>query len=59
MVCSQLLLNAYVQRARLVELPAAVRPATPQEASECQARFVDILGSSTIGYKIAFTHALA
>ena len=59
MVCSQLLLNAYVQRARLVELPAAARPATPQEAYECQARFVDLLGSRTIGYKIACTNAIA
>jgi 2-keto-4-pentenoate hydratase len=58
-VCSQHLLNAYVQRARLVELPAAVRPATLQEAYECQARFVDLLGSRTIGYKIACTNAIA
>ena len=59
MVCSQLLLNAYVQRARLVELPAAARPGTTQEAYRSQAQFVEKLGSRTIGYKIACTNAIA
>ena len=58
MVCSRLLLNAYVQRARLVELPAAARSGTPQEAYRCQALFVEQLGR-TIGYKIACTNAIA
>jgi len=58
MVCSQDLLNAYVQRVRLVELPAGARPATPQEAYQCQGRFVERLGR-TIGYKIACTNAIA
>lgn len=57
-MCSQHLLNAYVQRTRLVELPAAARPATPQEGYRCQAQFVDKLGR-TIGYKIACTNAIA
>ena len=59
MVCSQLLLDAYVRRVRLSELPFAERPASPQEAYECQARFVDLLASRTIGYKIACTNAIA
>jgi 2-keto-4-pentenoate hydratase len=58
MVCSQPLLNAYVQRVRLVELPADVRPTTPQEAYRWQAQFVEKLGR-TIGYKIACTNAIA
>jgi 2-keto-4-pentenoate hydratase len=58
MVCSQVLLDAYVQRVRLTELPPGVRPATPQEANQCQARFVEQLGP-TIGYKIACTNAIA
>ncbi len=63
MVCSQVLLNAYVQRARLTELPPAARPATPQEAYQCQAHFVERLiehkGGRAIGYKIACTNAIA
>ncbi|MDP9114008.1 MAG: fumarylacetoacetate hydrolase family protein [Acidobacteriota bacterium] len=43
---------------RLSELPAATRPATPQEAYRCQARFVEQLGRP-IGYKIACTNAVA
>src|SRR5258707_7719922 len=58
MVCSQLLLNAYVQRVRLVELPDAARPATPQDAYRCQGQLVEKLGR-TIGYKIACTNAIA
>jgi len=58
MVCSQDLLNAYVQRARLTELPLGARPATPQEGYQCQALFVERLGR-TIGYKIACTNAIA
>ena len=58
MMCSQVLFNSYAQRVRLSELPAAARPATPQEAYQCQARFVEQLGR-TIGYKIACTNAIA
>src|ERR1700730_1651807 len=59
MVCSQLLLDAYVQRVRLSELPPAERPATPQAGYDCQARFVDLLPTRPIGYKIACTNAIA
>ena len=58
MVCSQVLLHSYVRRVRLAELPLDVRPSTPQEAYQCQARFVEQLGQ-TIGYKIACTNAIA
>ena len=58
MVCSQVLLHSYTQRVRLAELPADVRPATPQEGYQCQALFVEQLGK-TIGYKIACTNAIA
>ena len=58
MVCSQVLFNSYTQRVRLAELPPDVRPSTPQEAYQCQARLVEQLGP-TIGYKIACTNAIA
>lgn len=62
-MCSQLLLDAYIRRARLTEPPPAARPATPQEAYQCQAHFVERLikhkGGHLIGYKIACTNAIA
>ena len=58
MVCSQLLLDAYIRRERLAELPPAARPATPQEGYQCQLQFVEKLGR-TMGYKIACTNAIA
>jgi 2-keto-4-pentenoate hydratase len=57
-VCSQVLLNSYVQRVRLAELPPDVRPSTAQEAYRCQALFVEQIGRTT-GYKIACTNAIA
>lgn len=60
---SQLLLDARVKRARLAELPSGARPATPQEAYQCQGRLIEKLlahlGGRTIGYKIACTNAIA
>lgn len=60
---SQLLLEARVKRARLAELPAECRAATPQDGYRCQARLMERLlghfGGSTIGYKIACTNAIA
>src|SRR5438477_12402587 len=61
--CSQLLLDAYVGRRRLSAFPATACPATPEEAYQCQARFVERLtgcnGGHVIGYKIACTNAIA
>jgi 2-keto-4-pentenoate hydratase len=60
---SQLLLDARVMRARLIELPSGARPATPAEAYQCQGSLVEKLlahlGGRTIGYKIACTNAIA
>ncbi len=58
-MCSQRLLDAYVQRERLPELPPDERPDDAQEAYECQGRFVDLLPGHPIGYKIACTNAIA
>jgi 2-keto-4-pentenoate hydratase len=60
---SQQLLDAYVQRRRLSELPPGARPAGIDEAYECQAGFIGRLtshyGGHVIGYKIACTNAIA
>jgi 2-keto-4-pentenoate hydratase len=61
--CSQPLLDAYVQRARISELPPGARPTTVEEAYGCQARMVERLtrhyGGHVIGYKIACTNSIA
>jgi 2-keto-4-pentenoate hydratase len=60
---SQRLLDAYVQRARISELPPGGRPTTLQQAYECQGRLIEGLtshyGGHVIGYKIACTNAIA
>ena len=60
---SQQLLDAYVQRTRLSELPPGARPTTLDEAYECQASLIERLtshyGGHVIGYKIACTNAIA
>jgi 2-keto-4-pentenoate hydratase len=60
---AQLLLEARLNRARLPELPAAVRPQTPDEAYRCQDAVVEDLlkhyGGEVIGHKIACTNVTA
>ncbi len=61
--CSQPLLDAYIQRARIGELPPVARPTTIEDAYDCQGRLVERLtshyGGHVIGYKIACTNTIA
>ena len=58
-----ILLGARLRREPIGELPVGARPATPDEAYECQDRMVERLvshyGGHVIGYKIACTNAVA
>jgi 2-keto-4-pentenoate hydratase len=60
---SQLLAEVRTTRVRLPELPAAVRPATPEAAYRCQDQVTqDLLGhygGEVAGYKIACTNVTA
>jgi 2-keto-4-pentenoate hydratase len=60
---AELLSDSRIQHARLVELPADVRPKTPPEAYECQTGVVKgwlaHYGGDLIGYKIACTNVTA
>ncbi len=63
MTASDLLAHARIQKQRLAELPAAVRPQTPDAAYTVQADLIPKLlahfGGSAIGYKIACTNEIA
>lgn len=63
MTASELLAQARTKMQRLAELPAEVRPQTPEEAYQVQASLLPQLlahfGGSAIGYKIACTNEIA
>lgn len=63
MTASDLLAQARTQMQRLAELPANVRPQTPDDAYAVQAELIPKLlahlGGSAIGYKIACTNEIA
>ena len=60
---SELLAQARINHERLPELPAAIRPKTPEEAYTVQDGLIDRLlahyGGSVIGYKVACTNVTA
>ena len=60
---SELLFDAFRSRNRLAELPPHARPATQQEAYQCQAGLIERLtrhyGGEVIGYKIGCTNIIA
>lgn len=60
---AELLAGARVHMRRLAELPAAVRPQTPEAAYEVQTQLIPQLlahfGGAAIGYKIACTNEIA
>ena len=60
---SGLLCEARISRTRLPELPANLRPATPEAGYECQdqvvKRLLEHYGGQVVGYKIACTNRLA
>jgi 2-keto-4-pentenoate hydratase len=60
---AQLLSQSRIRHSRLAELPAGVRPQSPDEAYQCQqsvvAHLLDHYGGRTVGYKVACTNLTA
>ena len=60
---AELLCEARISRTRLPELPANLRPATPEAGYECQdqvvKRLLEHYGGQVVGYKIACPNRLA